>query len=561
MKNKRFIIIYLLIIVLTAVSSVNAEDQLAKVTQKGILKFGTSSDSIPFVYYDNDGNLAGIDIELVKEIAKRMNVKVNIIDMAFDGLIDAVDVGQVDLIGGCFSKTKEREQYVDFTNVYYSGTTKLIIRKGTARSIPTSFTNENMRGLTVGVEKGTQFDQWVQTQLVGGGYIGTSDVYKFSNTKQMMNALKDGEVDVVFIDSDTYLDGYQKSGKFEIFADNLMKENYAFATAKDSTLLLSVNKYLTEILQDGTAQKIANKYFSMDFSQTDITPSISRPSEIQPVVQQPLIPSVQQPAQQSCRNAMAFLADITIPDGSSMRPGQSFTKTWRIYNNGSCTWTSSYSMSFVSGTSLGNPTIQIYGTVAPGQSYDISVPMTAPAAYGYYQTNWQMRGPAGKYFGQTIYAKINVNNGYVQPAPNNNNNNNNNNDNKPQPEIMNFSPDFYSGNTNQCPTVTWNVHNCRSVKIFINGNYTDWSSNANDSKQLCNWNHSNPGTYTIQLQAYNGNKTAYAQFNYTVTGDNGGWTIGTGASPNNTGIGNGAYPSNTGIGNGAYPTNGSVMFN
>ena len=97
----------------------------------------------------------------------------------------------------------------------------------------------------------------------------------------------------------------------------------------------------------------------------------------------------------------AFVTDVTIPDGEELQPNESFTKTWRLKNDGSCTWTSSYALIFDSGDSMSGPASKqlTSGTVAPGASMDISVNLTAPSSPGTYKGYWKLRNGSGVNFG------------------------------------------------------------------------------------------------------------------------------------------------------------------
>jgi hypothetical protein len=96
-----------------------------------------------------------------------------------------------------------------------------------------------------------------------------------------------------------------------------------------------------------------------------------------------------------------FVSDVTIPDGEELQPNESFTKTWRLKNNGSCTWTSSYALIFDSGDSMSGPASQqlTSGTVAPGATMDVSVDLTAPGSPGTYKGYWKLRNGSGVNFG------------------------------------------------------------------------------------------------------------------------------------------------------------------
>ncbi len=103
----------------------------------------------------------------------------------------------------------------------------------------------------------------------------------------------------------------------------------------------------------------------------------------------------------SCNQAQAgHPIDVTIPDDTIMAPGTNFSKTWRLKNVGSCTWTRMYTISFFSGNSLGATyDSYILQPVEPGQMIDITVDMVAPQKSGVYQSNWMLKDADGNLFG------------------------------------------------------------------------------------------------------------------------------------------------------------------
>jgi predicted small secreted protein len=122
------------------------------------------------------------------------------------------------------------------------------------------------------------------------------------------------------------------------------------------------------------------------------------------------VPATFQPAASatSICDAMQFVADVTIPDGTVMTPNQTFTKTWRVKNVGTCAWTPSYSIVFSNGNSMNGPTTQaLTGNVGPGQTLDITLNLAAPATPDSYRGFWKLRNAAGVLFGQ-FYADIKV---------------------------------------------------------------------------------------------------------------------------------------------------------
>ena len=115
---------------------------------------------------------------------------------------------------------------------------------------------------------------------------------------------------------------------------------------------------------------------------------------------------------QMCDRAQ-FITDVTVPDGTTFSAGDTFTKTWRIKNIGACSWTPSYTLFFASGDAMNGPSsIALSGNVNPGQSVDISVNLTAPAASGEYTGNWKLRNASGLAF-TNMFVTINVGGGGV----------------------------------------------------------------------------------------------------------------------------------------------------
>ncbi len=127
-------------------------------------------------------------------------------------------------------------------------------------------------------------------------------------------------------------------------------------------------------------------------------------------------PNYAQPVNTVC-DRVRFLEDVTIPDDTRMSPGQVFRKIWRIQNAGSCTWTAGYQLVFSGGDNMGdNLAVNLPGIVAPGETIDVGIDLTAPRAYGEFQSNWKLRNPSGYTFGtasaenDAIWAKIVVSN-------------------------------------------------------------------------------------------------------------------------------------------------------
>lgn len=107
-------------------------------------------------------------------------------------------------------------------------------------------------------------------------------------------------------------------------------------------------------------------------------------------------------------DAMGFVSDVTVPDGTDFAPDAEFTKTWRLKNTGTCSWSTSYSLVFSSGNSMGGPASQpLSASVAPNSTVDISVDLKAPSSQGTYTGYWALRNASGQNFG-SFYVIIDV---------------------------------------------------------------------------------------------------------------------------------------------------------
>jgi len=112
-----------------------------------------------------------------------------------------------------------------------------------------------------------------------------------------------------------------------------------------------------------------------------------------------------------CTLDAAFVADVTVPDGTVFEPGARITRFWRIRNSGSCPWESGSTWVFVSGDQMGAAASQAVRAIAAGANVDIGVTMYAPSTPGTYTGYWRMKSPDGQVFGQTCSVQI------VVPAP------------------------------------------------------------------------------------------------------------------------------------------------
>lgn len=103
---------------------------------------------------------------------------------------------------------------------------------------------------------------------------------------------------------------------------------------------------------------------------------------------------------------LTFVSDVTIPDNTQMDPGETFTKTWKVQNSGSCAWDAGFKFQSSGGDAMGATAFTLPVSVASGATYDISVQMTAPTTLGTARGNWRMSTAAGQAFGDEVFVQI-----------------------------------------------------------------------------------------------------------------------------------------------------------
>lgn len=230
------------------------ESKKSEATDASVIKIGTNAEFPPFEYVDSEEGVidefAGIDMEIANEIATKLNKKPEINNMDFDGLLIALENGQVDMVIAGMTVTEERALAVDFSEPYYTATQVMIVPKGS--DIKSA---KDIEGKKIGVID---------------GYTGQTCVeelgYDFDGYKKGADAIMDlanGKLDVVVIDSATAEkfiadnDGLEVVEDSEAFAD----EQYAIAVKKGNTELLdSVNAAIKELNESGKVAEISEKY-------------------------------------------------------------------------------------------------------------------------------------------------------------------------------------------------------------------------------------------------------------------------------------------------------------
>lgn len=133
---------------------------------------------------------------------------------------------------------------------------------------------------------------------------------------------------------------------------------------------------------------------------TPTATATSSPTSIPPTISPPTTGA-------ACADNAVFVADVTVPDGTLLAPGQTFNKIWRVRNTG-CPWEAGYQLVFVSGEAMSATRVFPLPNTANGATADLLVAMTAPTAPGAHAGTWRLRNPKEIMFGTTVTAVITV---------------------------------------------------------------------------------------------------------------------------------------------------------
>lgn len=107
-----------------------------------------------------------------------------------------------------------------------------------------------------------------------------------------------------------------------------------------------------------------------------------------------------------CTNDLAFVSDLTVPDGSVFAPGAAIDKRWQVENTGTCNWSAGYRLRLFTGEAMGAAPEQSIFPARAGTQAEIAILFTAPAEAGVYRSEWQAYGADGVPFGDPIYTEI-----------------------------------------------------------------------------------------------------------------------------------------------------------
>ena len=229
------------------------------------IRIGTDPTYAPFESKNSQGELVGFDIDLAKELCKRINTQCTFVENPLDALIPSLKAKKIDAIMSSLSITEKRQQEIAFTDKLYAADSRLVV----AKNSDIQPTVESLKGKRVGVLQGTTQvtfgnEHWAPKGIEIVSYLGQDNIY---------SDLTAGRIDAAFQDEVAASEGFLKQpvGKDYKFGGPSVKDEKLFGVGtgmglrkEDNELREALNKAFAEMRADGTYEKLAKKYFDFD---------------------------------------------------------------------------------------------------------------------------------------------------------------------------------------------------------------------------------------------------------------------------------------------------------
>lgn len=224
-----------------------------EIKARGELVVGSDAAYPPFEFVDKDGNIVGIDIDIVKAIADHLGVRLRIVNTSFDGIILALLAKKFDIIISAMTITSERAKQVDFSIPYYNAGQLITVREDDNRIK----SEKDLQGKIVAVQLGTT------GQFYAESLPGIKEIRKFETVDGAFLELKNGRVDAVIADDLTSLAFVRSTKGLKVINKLLTKEQYGIAVRKeDKALLREINIVIARLKKEGVIEKLREKWAS-----------------------------------------------------------------------------------------------------------------------------------------------------------------------------------------------------------------------------------------------------------------------------------------------------------
>ncbi|MFO8059149.1 MAG: ABC transporter substrate-binding protein [Bacillota bacterium] len=264
-KMSLIILVGVLVMAVILAGCSGEETAYDKVMDRGKLIVGTSADYPPFEFVNDAGEFDGFDMEIIKEIADRMDLDIEIRDMGFDTLIATVQQGRVDCLIASMSATPERREQVDYTDIYYSSGHGFLMKVGSDVQLSAP---EEMADYKVGVQTGTSHEKWLMDNLVDEGEMSDDDVLRYEKADQGIMDVIAERIDIFIADGPVARDYAKEMPEVEVRFEYDLNPVYGgtrIMVAKgEHELRDALNDVLAELKEEGFIEALEEKWIYSD---------------------------------------------------------------------------------------------------------------------------------------------------------------------------------------------------------------------------------------------------------------------------------------------------------
>ena len=220
-----------------------------KTVSAGKLIMATNAEFPPYEYHEGN-EIKGIDVEICRAVAEKLGLELQIEDVAFDAIIPEVASGKADLAAAGMTVTEDRKQNMDFSDTYATSIQLILVQENSSIA-----GKEDLSGKKIGVQLGTTSD------LFSTEDFGEDSVVRYSKSMEAVQALTQGKIDAVIVDSQTAKEFVNEVKGIKALDSSYSDEAYAIGVKKGNTELLNaVNAALAELKSEGKLDEIAAKY-------------------------------------------------------------------------------------------------------------------------------------------------------------------------------------------------------------------------------------------------------------------------------------------------------------
>ncbi len=238
-----------------------AGDAVEALKQRGVFVLGLDDSFPPLGYRNDDNEIVGFDIDLGKEVAKRLGVEFKAQPIDWDAKEMELSTGKIDCIWNGFTITEERKKALSFTDAYLNNDQVVVVREDSGIS-----TLSDMVGKTIGIQSGSSAQEAVNDNPDFAA--GLAKTISFRDNVTAMNDLAIGGVDGIVMDSVVANNIINESkNPFKILPESLAKEGYGIGFRKNEPdLCNAVWNILKQMKEDGTVASISKKWFGKDIT-------------------------------------------------------------------------------------------------------------------------------------------------------------------------------------------------------------------------------------------------------------------------------------------------------